>query len=92
MNYLTVKDLKQTRNLWRQLSNEQELVITRDGLPCAILVEVSPDSCQESLTEIRRALFSSAVSRIRRKAGGRQISPDEVDAVISESRRARASA
>lgn len=89
MTYLTVKDLKQTRNLWRQLSAERELVITRDGKPCAILVEVNADSCDESLAEIRRGLFSSAVSRIRRNATNQPISSEEIDAVIAESRKER---
>lgn len=89
MGYLTVKDLKQTRNLWRQLSAERELVITRDGKPCAILVEVNAESCDESLAEIRRGLFSAAVSRIRRKAVNQPIAPAEVDAAVAESRKAR---
>ena len=89
MSYLTVKDLKQTRSLWKQLSVERELVITRDGKPCAILVEVNADSCDESLAEIRRGLFSSAVSRIRRKANNQSISSDEVEAQIAESRKER---
>ena len=89
MSYLTVKDLKQTRNLWRQLSAEREVVITRDGKPCAILVEVNAESCDESLAEIRRGLFSSAVSRIRRQAINQPIAAGEVDAAIAESRRER---
>ena len=89
MSYLTVKDLKQTRSLWKQLSAERELVITRDGKPCAILVEVNADSCDESLAEIRRGLFSSAVSRIRRKANNQSISSVEVEAQIAESRKER---
>lgn len=89
MGYLTVKDLKQTRSLWRQLSAERELVITRDGKPCAILVEVNAESCDESLAEIRRGLFSSAVSRIRRKATNRPIPMDEVDAAIADTRKER---
>jgi antitoxin (DNA-binding transcriptional repressor) of toxin-antitoxin stability system len=86
MTYLTVKDMKQTRDLWQRLGDEREIVITRDGKPCAVMVDVSPDTCEEALSEIRRALFSGAVSRIRRKAGGREISQNEVDAVIAESR------
>ena len=89
MSYMTVKDLKQTRNLWRQLSVDREVVITRDGKPCAILVEVNAESCDESLAEIRRGLFSSAVSRIRRNAANQAISSDEVDAAIAESRKER---
>lgn len=33
MSYLTVKELTQTRNLWRQLSAERESVITRGPAP-----------------------------------------------------------
>ncbi len=89
MGYITVKDLKQTRSLWRQLEDERELIVTRDGKPCAILVGVTAETCQDSLSEIRRGLFSSAISRIRRKAGGRTISPGEVDGLIAESRKGR---
>lgn len=89
MNYLTVKDLKQTRKIWAQLNEERELIITKDGKPCAVLVEVTPENCDESLKEIRRALFSSAVARIRRKAADRQVAPEEVDVLISESRQTR---
>lgn len=88
MNYLTVKDLKQTRKIWSQLSEERELVITRDGKPCALLVEVNADNCDESLKAVRHALFSTAVSRIRRKANNKQISAAELDTIISESRKA----
>lgn len=89
MGYLTVKDLKQTRNLWRQLNAERELVITRDGKPCAILVEVNAESCDESLAEIRRSLFSAAVSRVRRHAVDRPIGDGDVEAAIAASRRER---
>jgi hypothetical protein len=89
VTYLTVKDMKQTRDLWKRLGDERELVITRDGKPCAVMVEVGPDTCEDTVSEIRRALFSSAVSRIRRQASGREISQNEVDSVIAESRQAR---
>jgi hypothetical protein len=89
MDNQTVKDLQQTRNPWRHLSAERELVITSGGKPCAILVKGNADSCDESLADIRRGLFSSAVSRIRRKATDQPISSEEVDAVVAESRKAR---
>jgi hypothetical protein len=89
MTFITVKDLKQTRQLWQQLHAERELVVTRDGRPCAILVEVDSATCEESLAEIRRALFAAAVSRVRRKAAARPLAPTAVDKAIAESRRAR---
>ncbi len=89
MTYMTVKDLKQTRRMWSRLSEERELVITRDGKPCAIMVEVTPDTCDESLAEIRRSLFSSAVSRIRRKGAGGRPTDGEIEDIIKESREKR---
>jgi antitoxin (DNA-binding transcriptional repressor) of toxin-antitoxin stability system len=89
MGYITVKDLKQTRTLWKQLDAEREMIITRDGKPCAILVGVNADSCEDTLAEIRRGLFSSAVSRIRRKAGDRTLSTEEAERLVAESRRKR---
>ncbi len=89
MTYLSVKDLKQTRKLWSQLDEERELVITRDGKPCAIMVGVSAENCDEFLAEIRRSLFSAAIARTRVKAAKRSITPDEINEVIRESRKAR---
>ena len=66
MTYVAVKDLKQSRQLWAKLSASRELVVTRDGRPCAILVGVDGDDVEDSLAAIRRAMFSAAVTRARR--------------------------
>ena len=89
MTYVAVKDLKQGGRLWKTLSAERELVVTRDGRPCAILVGVSPDNVEDSLAAIRRSLFSAAVARVRRRAAGQPPAPGAVDAAIRESRRLR---
>ena len=89
MTYLTVKDLKQTRELWQRLSDEREIVITKDGKPRAIMVEVDSDTCDDTLAEIRRSLLNAAVSRVRKRAAGEAIASDDVDALIAESREAR---
>jgi len=89
MNYLAIKDLKKTRMVREMLDNERELVLTCDGRPFAMLVGISPDSVEESLKEVRRALFSSAVSRIRRKTAGNTVSEEEIEKEISASRKER---
>ena len=58
MDYLSVRDLKKTRELWEKLASGRKLVITRDGKPSALMISVSPETVEESLREIRRALFS----------------------------------
>ncbi|MBT4503499.1 MAG: prevent-host-death protein [Gemmatimonadetes bacterium] len=89
MDYLAVKDLKKTKDLWERLAAEKELVITRDGKPSALMISVSPETLDDSLREIRRALFSAAVSRVRRRAEGNAPNAQEIEAVIRESRQER---
>ena len=68
MNYLAVKDLKKTASLWELLEKENELIITRDGKPCALMVPVRPETVERSLEEVRRARFSATLDTIRDRA------------------------
>ena len=89
MSYLQVKDLKKTRDLWAKLEKDRELIITKDGQPRAIMIGISPDEVEDAVREIRRALFSTAVGRIRERAT-RLPAPDEAIAqAITESRKDR---
>ena len=89
MNYLAVKDLKKTRELWTNLEKEKELIITRDGKPSAILVSITPEIVEESLIEIRKALFSISLSRARKKGSLKPITDKEIESITSESRKSR---
>jgi len=90
MDYLAVKDLKKTRELWQKLADERELVITRDGKPSALMISISPETVEDSLREVRRALFSAAVSRVRRRAEKEGIPDDAaIASEIDQSRRDR---
>ena len=90
MDYLAVKGLKKTRELWEKLARERELVITRDGRPSALMISISPETVEESLREIRRALFSGAVSRVRRRVEKEGIPDDSaIAAEIDQSRKDR---
>jgi antitoxin (DNA-binding transcriptional repressor) of toxin-antitoxin stability system len=89
MNYLAVKDLKKTRELWSNLEIEKELIITRDGKPSAILVSITPEIVEESLIEIRKALFSISLSRTRKKGSLKPITDKEIESITSESRKSR---
>ena len=88
MDYITVKDMRKTRELWRLLDREKELVVTRDGLPCAVLVGVRPERVEESVHEIRRGLFSVAVRKARQAAKDSPLSRDDVQREIDASRTA----
>lgn len=89
MDYLAVKDLKKTRELWQKLEKERELVITRDGRPSAVMISVTPETVDDSLREIRRALFSAAVGRARKKGAANPPDEEEIEKLIRTSRRVR---
>ena len=67
MSYLAIKDLKNSRSLREKLDKERELILTKDGQPFALLIGVTPDNLEDSLKEVRRAMFSKTVARARKK-------------------------
>ena len=89
MTYLAVKDLKKTRELRETLRRDREVIVTKDGQPFALMVEISPDAVEDSLDEVRRALFSTAVKQARRKAATSPMNEEAIAAEITASRKAR---
>ncbi len=86
MVYIAVKDLKKTREFREKLNAEGELILTKDGQPFAMMIGIDPDSAEESICEIRRDLFSSAVFRGRRKASLTPPTSEELEAEIAAAR------
>ncbi len=87
MGFLQVKDLKKSRELWERLESDREIVITKDGQPRAILIGIAPDELEDALTEIRRALFSSAVGRVRNRAARLPSADKAIQTAIRKSRK-----
>ena len=89
MGYIAVKDLKKTRSLREKLDKERELILTKDGQPFALIIGISPDNVENSLKEVRRAMFSTAVMRARQKAIMAPASEKEINDEIAKSRKSR---
>jgi len=89
MSYLPAKDLKKTRSLRERLLKERELVLTKDGQPFALIIGIPPENVEKSLTEIRRAMFSTAIMGAREKAVLTPPRQEDIDNEIMTSRRNR---
>ena len=89
MNYLAVKDLKRPKEVRETLTKERQIVLTKDGRPFAIMVEVDPDGVEDALKEVRRAMFSSAVGRARKVARKKAPAKDEIAAQVSATRQGK---
>lgn len=86
MNYISVKDLKKPKMVREALASEHQLILTKDGAPFALMVEVTPDNVEESLAEVRRAMFSAAVIKARRRGRVRPVSAVDIGREIAASR------
>ena len=93
MRFVSVRDLRgRSAEVWRQLSEEHELVITSNGKPIAILTSTDEENLERSIQAIRRARAVNAVSALQQQsveAGRHKMSRKEVDVEIAETRRAR---
>ena len=94
MRFVTVRELRsRSAEVWRRLAEEQELVITSNGKPVAILSSVSPERLEESLSALRRARAIAAVDAMQRQsvaAGRHRMTRAQVNAQIAAARKGRA--
>lgn len=93
MKFLSVRDLRgKSAQIWKDLPEEREMVITSNGRPIAILAAISESNLEESLTAFRQARAVEAVAALQRRSadqGTDKISMDEIDAEINAVRKCR---
>lgn len=93
MKFVTVRDLRgKTSELWRELEQERELVVTNNGKPIAILSATDEASFEECLWTLRRARAGDALAGLQRDASQRglnKLAAEEVDSEIQQSRAKR---
>jgi len=96
MKLIAIQDLKQPRQLKERLRAEKELLLTSDGRPVAVLVNVDASEDPEAVIQcIRDSRSRLALSRIREAAshsGTAKMTPEQINreiAVVRKSRRSR---
>ena len=90
MKFLTVRDLRsKSAQIWKELPNEHEMVITNNGRPVAILSSANEKNLESALNSIRRARLADAVSSLQQDSVQQQtdkITLDEINMEIKKSR------
>lgn len=93
MQFVSVRELRnRSAAIWKTLAEEQDLVVTSNGKPIALLSATSDELLEESLSAVRRARAQNAVAAMQQaslRAGTDRMSMDEVDAEIQAARRER---
>ena len=73
MHLIAIKDLKQPRLLKQRLRAEKELLLTSDGRPVAVLVDIGPaedpEGVIQAIRDSRSRLALSAARDAARRAG-----------------------
>jgi len=93
MKFITVRDLRTTpAQVWKELPGEQEIVITNNGKPIALLTPLSGADMEDTVAAVRRARAITALKKIRSssvKTGRSKMTMEEIDKEIKEYRKSR---
>jgi antitoxin (DNA-binding transcriptional repressor) of toxin-antitoxin stability system len=66
MKFLSVRDLKtKSSQIWKELPDQKEMVITSNGRPIAILSAINGDTLEQVLSAFRQARAMQAVNSIQ---------------------------
>ena len=69
MKFISVRDLRgKSAQVWKELPEERELIITSNGRPIAILAAISEANLEESLGAFRQARAVEAVASLQYKS------------------------
>lgn len=94
MKFLSVRDLRgKSAQVWKDLPEEREMVVTSNGRPVAILAAITEATLEESLSAFRQARAVEAVVSLQRRSvreGTDKISMEEINAEIKAVRKKRA--
>ena len=69
MNFFAARDLRtQPKNIWDCLQTEGEVVITNNGHPTALMLDITDGNFEEVIKAVRQAKAMIAFNVMRKKA------------------------
>ena len=88
MNFYSVRDLRtDTKSMWENLSSGDEVVITNNGKPSALMIDIPEGAFDEIVQAVRQAKAMVAFNSMRRKAAKAGfLTDEEIEAVIADVR------
>ena len=92
MKFLSTRELRNRPGYVRKLVQKEDLVLTANGKPIAMLLGIKDEDLEETARVLRQARAQRALSRVRKEAARRgldKVSPDFVDALIRDVRSKR---
>jgi len=90
MKFITVRDIRTSpARIWKELPAEQEMIITNNGKPIALLTPIGDTNLEETLSAIRRARAIQSVKKMQQtsmRRGTSELSASEIQAEIDQTR------
>ncbi|PKM42574.1 MAG: prevent-host-death protein [Firmicutes bacterium HGW-Firmicutes-8] len=91
MQFYTVRDLRtHPREVWEKLAETHEVIITNNGKPTALMIEIDDENLEDVLASVRQSMAMRAVNKLRLssiRSGKAEMTIDEIDAEISKVRK-----
>jgi antitoxin (DNA-binding transcriptional repressor) of toxin-antitoxin stability system len=93
MQFVTVRDFRSSsREIWKRLSEDEEIIITNNGKPTALMVNIPEGAFEETVQLVRQAKFLRSMHELREEASEHGVtSMDEIDAEIQAYRKEKRS-
>ena len=88
MNFYSVRDLRtDSKRMWADLTSGDEVILTNNGKPSALVIDIPEGSFDEIVQSVRQAKAMIALSNIRAKAAETGfLTDDEIESLIDEAR------
>lgn len=84
MKFYSLRDLRtESKNLWENLAADNDVIITNNGKPAALMIPIHEDDFEELLRAVRQAKGMMAINSIRASARARgYFTEEEIEAEI----------
>ena len=88
MNFYSVRDLRtDSKRMWADLNRGDEVVLTNNGRPSALMIDIPEGSFDEIVQAVRQAKAMIALNSMRRRAAREGfMSVEDIEAFIDEAR------
>lgn len=89
MKFYSVRDLRtDSKSMWENLRGNGEAIITNNGKPAALMIDISEDNFEIMIQAIRQAKAMIAFNNMRSRAAAKGFMTDEeINAEIEAARK-----
>lgn len=88
MNFYSIRDLRtESKSMWADLSRGDEVILTNNGRPSAIMIDIPEGGFDEVVQAVRQAKAMIALNGMRQRAAREGFkSDDEIETLVNEAR------